>query len=129
MKNLVQKHWFIINPLCLESVMLPDNRKLEHAFRVISRIANLKTFQVYKLTITSGRDGLHSERSKHYIDHAIDIRIKDYDGDLSNISAKDMKLAKEIVKEAQEELGEDYWLLLHSTHIHLEYCGQPLRYV
>jgi len=40
-------------------------------------VADYMPFDKYKATITSGRDGEHSDNSLHYKDKAIDVRIKD----------------------------------------------------
>jgi len=42
-----------------------------------SLVNNIMMQENYKATITSANDGDHSEHSLHYIDKAIDIRIKD----------------------------------------------------
>lgn len=81
-----------------------------------------------ELTLTSGGDGVHScDESKHYPDpetglvHAADTRIKDFDGNILDISGKDMSLAKEVVKKAKDKLGPQFDVVLEGNHIHIEY--------
>lgn len=61
-------------------------------------------------TITSGRDGVHSEGSLHYTfpGRAIDLRIWHLDDAAATV--KDLQLA----------LGPDFDVVLEDTHIHVE---------
>lgn len=63
----------------------------------------------YVMTITSGNDGIHMRKSKHYSNEAIDIRIRD------------MVNRERTFKEIKKDLGKDYDVLLESDHIHIEY--------
>ena len=63
----------------------------------------------YVMTITSGKDGIHKRKSKHYDGEAIDIRIRDMKFPLKNTS-----LIKNL-------LGKDYDVMLEKDHIHIEY--------
>lgn len=62
--------------------------------------------------ITSMLDGKHSSKSKHYRGDAVDIRTR-------HIQNANMKA--QIVAEIKDALGQDYDVILESTHIHLEY--------
>lgn len=79
-------------------------------------------------TITSCGDGKHSRPdSKHYPDpktgfvNAVDFRIKDFDGNMNDISVLDNRLSAEIVKDAKDSLGPEYDLIFEVDHLHLEY--------
>lgn len=84
-------------------------------------------------TITSCGDGKHSSpSSKHYPDpktglvNAMDFRIRDFDGNMNDISALDNKLSAEIVKEAKEAIGPEFDLIFEMDHLHLEYDPKRL---
>ncbi len=64
-----------------------------------------------ELVITSGLDGEHSARSLHYYGLAVDMRI--------NYFTKSVQ--ETIANELQYRLGEDFDVVLHRTHIHVEY--------
>lgn len=64
-----------------------------------------------ELVITSTVDGSHSAGSLHYYGYAFDCRI--------NYFTEDQK--KEIYERMIEELPGEYDVILHSTHIHVEY--------
>ena len=61
--------------------------------------------------ITAGRDGTHKKNSLHYSGKALDFRIR-YFAD---------ELHEEIAERLSEELGDAFDVVLHSTHIHVEY--------
>jgi len=73
------------------------------------------------VTITSGVDGKHSYASSHYLGYAVDLRTR-YD-DRSEQWSKGVK--NHLVQELKSRLGADFDVVMHSTHIHLEY--QPKR--
>ena len=73
------------------------------------------------VTITSGVEGNHSYSSLHYIACAIDIRTR-FD-DRSEQWSSSVK--KHLVQELKSRLGADFDVVMHSTHIHIEY--QPKR--
>ena len=80
------------------------------------RIALRVFYELYrnlgkKLTVTSTNDGQHSTGSLHYTGNAADLRIWGLDAST---------LAR-IVKEAKEELGRNYDIILEHDHIHVEY--------
>lgn len=63
------------------------------------------------LVITSLCDGKHSKNSKHYEGNAIDLRRRHLTSDeLTNIYNK-----------LANTLGDDYDVIIETTHIHIEY--------
>ena len=65
------------------------------------------------MVLTEGTGGEHSKTSRHYIGYAIDIRnrnIKDEDKDQAAL-------------DIQEALGTEYVVVLHKTHIHIQFNG------
>lgn len=62
-------------------------------------------------TITSAADGKHKDHSSHYSGNAMDFRIW-------GLSEPQCKV---IVSDAQSALGEDFYVLLESDHIHVQY--------
>ena len=72
-----------------------------------------------QLTITSGRDGIHSAGSMHYYGYAVDLRTWDTEGeqigdDLRHRIAKALRIVL-------AEFSAYYDVIEHSTHIHVEY--------
>lgn len=63
------------------------------------------------VTITSGLDGVHMKNSKHYIGMALDLRTRYF-------SDEDRAQVAEYL---QSDLGKDYDVVSHSSHIHVEY--------
>lgn len=63
-----------------------------------------------KMTITSGTEGRHSNRSKHYIGQAVDLRTNHL-GD-----GAQLRLRQWIA-----ELGADYDIVQESSHLHIEF--------
>ncbi len=66
----------------------------------------------YTLVITSAMEGEHSRGSLHYLGCAIDTRIRNftYKHDATNVVAK-----------LQAALGASFDIVLHKTHIHIEF--------
>lgn len=64
-----------------------------------------------ELVVTSGLDGTHSAGSLHYYGLAVDFRTRYWDTEEQRI----------VGQELREVLGEDYDVIVHSTHIHVEY--------
>lgn len=71
----------------------------------------------FEMTITSGTEGRHGERSKHYIGQAVDFRTRDliwetpdWDYDMRSEFAEHMK-----------KLGRDYDVVLETDHLHVEF--------
>ncbi len=61
--------------------------------------------------ITSGTDGTHSAGSLHYFGYAVDVRTRYFDSVIQTI----------IWKKLQSRLGATYDVVLHKTHMHIEY--------
>jgi len=64
-----------------------------------------------ELTVTSGLDGAHSPGSLHPYGYALDLRSRHF---TENEKA-------EIGEELRVELGDKYDVIVHPTHIHVEY--------
>lgn len=64
-----------------------------------------------ELVITSALDGVHSSSSLHYYGYALDFR--------THYFTPEEALAVSV--RLRECLGDDYDVVLHSTHIHVEY--------
>jgi len=64
-----------------------------------------------ELVITAGLEGAHSAGSLHYYGYALDLRSRYFD-EASKMYAVDT---------LQTELGDDYDVVSHSSHIHVEY--------
>lgn len=67
-------------------------------------------------TITSGIEGSHSEYSDHYKGLALDFRTRYFHREDS------YKVKAEMV----DSLGDDYYILLHETHLHVSYRPRRL---
>lgn len=78
---------------------------IEKADRIFVRLAGRPA------TITSARDGLHSDSSHHYAGRAIDLRSRDLDEATAN----------RILRELRTDIGPDFDILLESNHYHVEY--------
>lgn len=68
-------------------------------------------------TVTSGTDGTHSAGSLHYYGYALDFRIRDPAGSWRLTDFEEI----EICKKARKKLGSCYHVILHGTHIHIEF--------
>lgn len=64
-----------------------------------------------ELVVTSARDGIHSAGSLHYYGRAVDLRTRYFSEGTLN----------EVVEELRSVLGEDYDVIVHSTHAHIEF--------
>ena len=64
-----------------------------------------------ELVITSGRDSIHSDGSLHYYGYAADLRSRYFTEEEKRIAAGTLAA----------ELGPDYDVVIHKTHIHAEY--------
>ena len=125
----------------LETVILSEKREISRARKIMKEELGNALEEYYskrdeefelerdKMVITSSRDGLHSERSKHYLEFAEDYRIKSLDGDIGDFSGEDYAIARIWKKRAEKRLGDEYWLKVERTHIHLEYIGYPIKKV
>lgn len=63
------------------------------------------------LVITCGLDGIHSAGSLHYSGNAVDIRTR-------HLTDDERRRALDLLRAV---LGNDFDVVLHSTHIHVEY--------
>lgn len=75
------------------------------AHRIMARLG------VNELVVTSLRDGEHMAGSKHYEGEAFDLRIWAF----NDIQARDYTAQLSV------DLGDGYDVILHKTHIHVEY--------
>lgn len=64
-----------------------------------------------ELVITAGLDGLHSAGSLHYYGYALDLRIRNFN----------KSIVPGVATKLKNMLGSDYDVILHKTHIHVEY--------
>jgi len=64
-----------------------------------------------KLVVTEGLGGEHSAGSLHYYGYAVDLRTRYFD----------TKVQKEIHQQLKARLNDNYDVILHSSHIHVEY--------
>lgn len=62
--------------------------------------------------ITSGNDGRHSSKSKHYAGCALDFRTRTLQSDDE---------ARAVAAEIKDALGIDYDVIFEGDHIHVEY--------
>ena len=65
--------------------------------------------------ITAGTDGKHMRGSRHYIGLAIDVRTRD----LHHLDIDEF--ASSVRGRLEDEYPEEFDLVLHSTHLHIEY--------
>lgn len=66
-----------------------------------------------ELVITSGTEGRHSAKSRHYLGYGLDIRCRD-------IPASQIP---EAVIDMQESLGAEFFVLYEGNHIHIQFNG------
>lgn len=64
-----------------------------------------------EVVITSGVDGTHSLRSKHYVGRALDFRTR-------HLSDSERVIVLDVMR---QELGADYDCLDEGDHLHIEY--------
>jgi len=76
-------------------------------------LAANKIWKAYgkELVITSALDGTHSPGSLHYYGYALDFRTHYFHDGIPDLVAKTLR----------KELGRNYDVVLHDTHIHVEY--------
>lgn len=68
----------------------------------------------YDLVVTSARDSIHSAGSLHYYGYAVDVRASvDWGYDAFEIQT--------MANALRGALGEGYQVVIHSSHIHIEY--------
>ena len=89
-----------------------DIKGLHPIFRgVLPYLERVCTQYEVDLVITCGLDGTHSAGSLHYYGRAIDIRIRDLT----------ITQQENFFYEIQRELDLFFDVLLHKTHIHIEF--------
>lgn len=64
-----------------------------------------------ELVVTSARDGIHSAESLHYYGQAVDLRTRYFSEGVVVVIATKLR----------KTLGKDYDVVVHKTHIHVEY--------
>jgi len=64
-----------------------------------------------EMVVTSITDGVHGKGSLHYVGQAFDIRTRDFSK--TTIAA--------LVLLLREHLGENYDVVIESTHVHIEF--------
>jgi len=74
-------------------------------------VAHVAAPEKYDITVTSAWDGIHMEGSKHYIGKAFDLRTRDFPE----------KGVDKWAGRIRRYLGEDYYVLLEPTHLHMQY--------
>ena len=85
------------------------NKEIRSVFDKIEKVCKLYNGADYEVTVTSGRDGIHKEDSKHYTGDAVDIRNRD------------MRLPVYTARKLGDELGNDFDVVYEKDHIHIEY--------
>ena len=78
-------------------------------FDLIEKTCKIWNGTDYEVTVTSGKDGIHSKNSLHYVGRAIDIRTRD------------MKLPAYTARKLKIALGNNFDVILESDHIHIEF--------
>lgn len=64
-----------------------------------------------ELVITAGLDGVHANRSLHYPGYALDFRTRYFAKNQHQLIANKLK----------DQLGSEFDVIVHSTHIHVEW--------
>ena len=87
----------------------------EHIIFLLEILCNLSEIIKKDIWITSANDGKHSKNSYHYLDLALDIRIR-------NLTSDEIKL---VLTELTLDSGRYYLpffdIVLESDHIHVEW--------
>lgn len=65
----------------------------------------------HEVVITSARDGMHSAGSLHYYGYAVDLRTRYFTDMIKTTVATNLR----------EVLGNKYDVIIHGSHIHVEY--------
>jgi len=93
----------------LSGLQLPMRRALITADKIWKETGE-------ELVITAGLDGVHSAGSVHYYGYAVDLRTRYF---------KDSKYPPGVIDgiaaQLKGNLGSDYDVVVHSSHIHVEY--------
>lgn len=89
-------------------VVMPNKLVMRRALIVANSIWNHHNKE---LVVTCGMDGEHSAGSLHYYGYAIDLR--------TNYFSEYEK--QEVAAQLKSALPEGFDVIVHSTHIHIEY--------
>ncbi len=73
-----------------------------------------------ELVITSALDGTHSAGSLHYYGYALDFRTR-YFTNMDDSEFKGLVNVERVAEKLREALGRDYNVIVHKSHIHVEY--------
>jgi len=92
-----------------EEVKIKSSDKIETAMLVADALS--EAIAGKEIVITSILDGKHKNESKHYEGNAFDIRIWIY-------SESELHT---LISNLKDNLGADYDVVLHKTHVHIEY--------
>lgn len=86
-------------------------------------IAAERVWQNYgqELVVTCGMEGEHSAGSLHYYGLAVDLRSNYFTKHPDGLH-EDFDVAKDL----RVELGDDFDVVVHGTHIHVEYDPERL---
>lgn len=76
---------------------------------IAAAVANVAEVMGLTLVITSGTDGVHMPKSKHYTGEALDIRISNLGNSVGAV-----------VQSLRDRLGHGYDIVLEKDHIHIE---------
>ena len=91
-----------------DTVVMPDHPVCKKALKVAERVW-IENGREEGITITAGKDGVHSAGSWHYFGAAFDIRTHYWTPVKQTKVYKQLKLAL-----------PDYDVVFHDTHIHIE---------
>ena len=85
---------------------------LDLRMRVVLKNANqIWSLHGQELWVTAGLNGEHSAGSLHYYGLALDFRSRYFD----------KRTIERIVEELEKSLGKNYDVVIHKSHIHVEY--------
>lgn len=95
----------------LAGIRMPMRRVLIAADKIWSKLGQ-------ELVVTSGLDGTHSAGSLHYYGYALDFRTRYFNEDQKKEAA--VRLTEELT---QSQVLDPYRVIIHKTHIHVEWRG------
>ena len=95
----------------------PLHASIHHALNIVSLVWEL-FFPNIDPVITSLRDSVHSERSKHYGGPVGDIQVRACDIRTRNLGAAEKRVA---ITQLKKYLGTAYDIIDEGNHIHVEY--------
>ena len=87
-----------------------------HGLKIEMRIVLIAAEEIWKyrgqeLVVTCGLEGTHSARSLHYYGYALDLRTRDFSPGMVDLVAEKLR----------GRLPDGYDVVVHKTHIHVEY--------